>query len=55
MFEELVDGKKVLELGAGLGFAGIVASKLGTESVCFTDSDNNVLAMLHDNIQASTK
>jgi predicted nicotinamide N-methyase len=45
-------GRKVLELGAGVGLAGILASKLpGTEQVILTDYDHGSLELLIENIQ----
>ena len=43
---------RVLELGAGIGLAGILASKLiGTEKVVLTDYDHGSLQLLADNIK----
>lgn len=43
---------RVLELGAGIGLAGILASKLvGTEQVVLTDYDHGSLQLLADNIE----
>lgn len=44
--------RRVLELGAGVGLAGILASKLpGTEQVILTDYDHGSLELLNENIQ----
>lgn len=44
--------RRVLELGAGVGLAGILASKLpGTEQVVLTDYDHGSLELLTENIQ----
>lgn len=44
--------RKVLELGAGVGLAGILASKLpGTEQVILTDYDHGSLELLIENVQ----
>jgi len=37
------EGKTVLELGAGIGFAGMVAVLLGAGDVALTDGDQKVL------------
>lgn len=37
------EGKTVLELGAGIGFAGMVAVLLGASGVALTDGDQKVL------------
>ena len=42
----------IVELGAGVGLAGLVASKLpGTEIVVLTDYDHGSLQLLNDNIE----
>jgi len=46
-----VRGKRVLELGAGLGLCGIVAHKLGAHQVLATDGDVDVLHNLRYNVQ----
>ncbi|KAH9837356.1 putative methyltransferase-domain-containing protein [Rhodofomes roseus] len=60
---ELVQGKRVLELGCGAGFLGIVVATLqqrcgiarakehGRPSLWLTDVDSNVLSRCQDNIQ----
>lgn len=45
----LLKDKKVLELGAGTGLAGIVAAKLGAASVLLTDLEKN-LDILEKNV-----
>lgn len=45
--ERLARNKNVLELGCGLGLAGIVASKCA-KSCCLTDHDEEVVQMLQD-------
>jgi hypothetical protein len=46
-------GKNVLELGAGTGLAGMVASILGAERVAVTDGDERVLELARRNIAAN--
>jgi predicted nicotinamide N-methyase len=49
---DYLKARKVLELGAGVGLAGILASKLpGTEQVVLTDYDHGSLELLTQNIQ----
>jgi len=45
--QEFVRGKKVLEIGAGVGLCGLVASKVGSSRTVITDFHCNVV----DNIQ----
>ena len=51
---ELVSGKKVLELGAGVGLCGIIASHLNASRVVLTDGDTSVLTNLRKNIEDNT-
>lgn len=46
---ELVAGRRVLELGAGAGLAGLVASQLGAASVRQTDHATEALALARMN------
>lgn len=39
----VMQGKNVLELGAGIGLAGMVAALLGARKVALTDGDAKVL------------
>ena len=47
---DLVAGKSVLELGAGLGLCGMVAHHLGAESVVLTDADTITLERMRSNL-----
>lgn len=46
-----LSGRKVLELGAGLGLCGIVAHHLGARQVVLTDGDIHALKQLRENVQ----
>jgi len=48
-------GKTVLELGAGIGFAGMVAALLGAKDVVLTDGDDRVLDLARRNVDANLK
>ena len=48
--QEEFAGKKILELGCGLGLVGIVASSLGAE-VIFTDYDSHALRFTEENFK----
>ena len=50
----VVSGKNVIELGAGLGLAGIIAYKLGAEKVLLTDGDTDTLDNMRDNVSANS-
>lgn len=50
---EIFKGKKVLEVGCGLGLVSILAYHLGAKSVCITDGDIDVMRNLRLNIEAS--
>jgi predicted nicotinamide N-methyase len=47
-------GKKILELGCGLGLTGIVASAIGGE-VIFTDNDSHALYFTEENFRRNFK
>jgi protein N-lysine methyltransferase METTL21D len=46
----MVEGKTVLELGAGLGVPGMTAHFLGAAITVLTDGDTDTLANLRDNV-----
>ena len=47
-----LNAETVVELGAGVGLAGLVASKLpGTKGVVLTDYDHGSLQLLNDNVE----
>jgi predicted nicotinamide N-methyase len=46
---EIVRGKRVIELGAGVGLPGLVAGKVGAEQALITDYDADVVAHAHAN------
>ena len=45
-----VRGKRVLEMGSGLGLCGLLTHHLGASHVCVTDGDVKVLDQLRDNV-----
>jgi len=47
----LVEKKRVLELGSGLGLCGIIAHSLGASKVLATDGDTGVLSNLKYNLR----
>lgn len=51
----IITGKKVIELGAGLGLAGIVAHKLGAQKVILTDGDTDTLENMRDNVSSNSR
>lgn len=54
-YPNLVKGKKVLELGAGLGLCGIASHLLGASRVLMTDGDTDVLENLRYNVTLNIK
>lgn len=46
-----VRGKRVIELGAGVGYEGIIAHLLGAKEVAITDGSEEVLKLADNNIQ----
>ncbi|KAK9917252.1 hypothetical protein WJX75_002356 [Coccomyxa subellipsoidea] len=49
----LVQGKRVLDIGAGTGLCGIVAAKLGAAQVTLTDYEEPVLRILRASVAAN--
>lgn len=47
---DYIHGRRVLELGAGLGLVGIVASRLGAR-VVLTDADTRALGHMRENVR----
>lgn len=48
---ELVQGKNVLELGAGVGLCGLVAHKLGAKVCILTEGNDEVTTILKQNVE----
>lgn len=48
-----LEGLTVVELGAGAGLCGILASRLGTANVIITDRDDDSLDLIRRNIEAN--
>ncbi|KAJ8324991.1 hypothetical protein QVD99_000270 [Batrachochytrium dendrobatidis] len=51
---DLVVGRRVLELGSGIGLLGLAISLMGAKSVCMTDVADSVLDRLSVNIALNT-
>ena len=52
---ETLKSSSILELGAGVGLAGILASKLpGAERVVLTDYDHGSIKLLEENVQLNS-
>lgn len=49
-----IQGKDVLELGAGLGLCGILAHKLGATKVVLSDGDTDTLQEMRHNVALNT-
>ena len=52
---EFVKGKKVLELGAGLGLCGILSYHLQANKITLTDGDTDTLANMRINVNRNCK
>ncbi|CAM9451428.1 unnamed protein product [Choristocarpus tenellus] len=46
-------GKRVLELGSGMGVCGLIAHRVGASEVVLTDGDQSLLSHLHENIMVN--
>mmetsp|Transcript_16458 Transcript_16458/g.23408 ORF Transcript_16458/g.23408 Transcript_16458/m.23408 type:complete len:295 (-) Transcript_16458:147-1031(-) len=51
---QIVKGKNILELGAGLGLCGILANKIGARKVVMTDGDTDALSGMRQNVNLNT-
>jgi predicted nicotinamide N-methyase len=49
--EELIRGKSILELGAGLGLCGMIGHHLGAKNVVLTDADTITLQRMRTNLE----
>ena len=49
----LIAGKRVLELGGGLGLCSVTAAKLSPSAVVCTDGDTEVLAAMRSNVASN--
>lgn len=49
-----IQGRNVLELGAGLGLCGILAHKLGANHVLLSDGDTETLQEMRHNVKLAT-
>lgn len=49
-----IQGKDVLELGAGLGLCGILSHKLGANKVVLSDGDTDTLQEMRQNVTLNT-
>eukprot|EP00903_Cladosiphon_okamuranus_P020583 g18894.t1 len=47
---KVANRRRVLELGAGMGVAGLIAHKTGAAAVVMTDGDSSVIKYLNENI-----
>lgn len=50
-----LQGKTVIELGAGVGFGGLIANQLGARAVVITDGNQDVLKLANENIKINVQ
>lgn len=53
--DDMIKGKTVMELGAGLGLVGIVAHHVGAERVIMTDGDTKTLQQMRENVLSNCR
>jgi predicted nicotinamide N-methyase len=53
---DILHGKRILELGAGLGLCGILVHNIASKSnICITDGDTGALKKLRENVAKNSK